>query len=137
MQQVGSPLLKACRCFSAELNLMCVDSVVKISGRMHAPLPEQQQSMESWRQDLLASPHRFSVDGRVLETSPECIAQRSTPVSSQSSCEWEQSWARGSASSTSRAGLARLVLLLTQSCLLTLMGVWEGGNGGWLLCSKG
>lgn len=92
-----SSLDEKCSCgvselYLQELNLMCVDSVVKISGRMHAPLPEQQQSMESWRQDLLASPHRFSVDGRVLETSPECIAQRSTPVSSQSSSSphgWE------------------------------------------------
>lgn len=68
---------------------------------------------------------------------PRVYRPKKHTVSSQSSCEWEQSWARGSASSTSRAGLARLVLLLTQSCLLTLMGVWEGGNGGWLLCSKG
>ncbi|XP_042720358.1 uncharacterized protein LOC122176123 isoform X3 [Lagopus leucura] len=92
-----SSLEEKCSCgvselYLQELNLTCVDSVVKISGRMHVPLPEQQQPMESWRKDLLASPHRFSVDGRELETSPECMAQRSTPVSSQSSSSlhsWE------------------------------------------------
>lgn len=83
----GSPLLKVCCCFSTGLNLTCVNSVVKVSGRVRARLPVQQQSIESWRQGLLASPHPFSVDGRVLKTSPECIAPRSTPASSQSSCE--------------------------------------------------
>ncbi|XP_042691309.1 uncharacterized protein LOC122169313 [Centrocercus urophasianus] len=92
-----SSLEEKCSCgvselYLQELNLTCVDSVVKISGRMHVPLPEQQQPVESWCKDLLASPHRFSVDGRELETSPECTAQRSTPVSSQSSSSlhsWE------------------------------------------------
>lgn len=87
LQQKGSPLLKVCCCFSTGLNLTCVNSVVKVSGRVHARQPVQQQSIESWRRGLLASPHPFSVDGRVLKTSPECIAPRSTPASSQSNCE--------------------------------------------------
>ncbi|OXB72734.1 UNVERIFIED_CONTAM: hypothetical protein H355_009915 [Colinus virginianus] len=85
-----SSLQENCSCgvselYLQELNMTCADSLVKISGQMRALWPEQKQFMESWRQDLLASPHQFSVDGRVLETSPECIAQRSTSVSSQSS----------------------------------------------------
>lgn len=88
-KQKGSPLLKVCCCFSTGLNLTCVNSVVKVSGRVRARLPVQQQSIESWRRGLLTSPHPFSVDGRVLKTSPECIAPRSTPASSQSSCESE------------------------------------------------
>lgn len=88
LQQKGSPLFKVCWCFSTGLNLTCVNSMVKVLGRVRARLPMQQQSIESWRRGLLASPHPFSVDGRVLKTSPECIAPRSTPVSSQSSCEF-------------------------------------------------
>uniref|UniRef100_A0A8B9IGK7 LTD domain-containing protein n=1 Tax=Anser cygnoides TaxID=8845 RepID=A0A8B9IGK7_ANSCY len=89
-------LEEECSCGVSELylqglNLTCVNSVVKVSGRVRARLPMQQQSIESWRRGLLASPHPFSVDGRVLKTSPECIAPRSTPVSSQSS-SFPRSW---------------------------------------------
>eukprot|EP00075_Anas_platyrhynchos_P002907 XP_005025964.2 uncharacterized protein LOC101800187 [Anas platyrhynchos] len=92
-----SSLEEECSCGVSELylqglNLTCVNSVVKVSGRVRARLPVQQQSIESWRRGLLTSPHPFSVDGRVLKTSPECIAPRSTPASSQSSSflsSWE------------------------------------------------
>lgn len=63
-------------CSSAELNLTCVGSLVKVWGQVWARQPEQQQSIETWRQGFLASPHPISVDGRVLKTSPECITPK-------------------------------------------------------------
>lgn len=49
---------------------------MKVWGQMWARQQEQQQSIETWHQGFMASPHPFSVDGRVLKTSPECIAPK-------------------------------------------------------------
>nr|XP_009937517.1 PREDICTED: uncharacterized protein LOC104333682 [Opisthocomus hoazin] len=59
-----------------DLNLMCMGSLVKVWGQVWARQLAQQRSIETWRQGFLTSPHSFSVDGRVLETSPECITPK-------------------------------------------------------------
>lgn len=66
-------------CFLAELNLTCVGSLVKVWGKVWAQQPEQEQSIKTWLQGFLASPHPFSVDGRVLKTSPECVTPKNVP----------------------------------------------------------
>ncbi|XP_014814167.1 PREDICTED: uncharacterized protein LOC106897803 isoform X2 [Calidris pugnax] len=67
-------------CFlTPKLNLKCVDSLVKVWGQVWAREPEQQQSIKTWHQGFMASPHPFSVDGRVLKTSPECVAPKNVP----------------------------------------------------------
>ncbi|KFP47207.1 hypothetical protein N323_06245, partial [Cathartes aura] len=76
-----SSLEQNCSCgvselYLQELNLTCVGSLVKVWGQVWARQPEQQQSIETWRQGFLASPHPISVDGRVLKTSPECITPK-------------------------------------------------------------
>lgn len=73
--------------FSAGLKLICVDSLVKVWGQVWARQLEQQQSIETWCQGFLASPHTFSVDDRVVKTSPECIAPGNAPSVSHSSGE--------------------------------------------------
>ena len=67
---------QTCFCFSTDLNLMCMGSLVKVWGQVWARQLAQQRSIETWRQGFLTSPHSFSVDGRVLETSPECITPK-------------------------------------------------------------
>ncbi|XP_074961961.1 uncharacterized protein LOC142062812 isoform X1 [Phalacrocorax aristotelis] len=74
-----------------ELNLTCVGSLVKVWGQVWARQPEQQQSIETWHQDFLASPHPFSVDGRVLKTSPNCVAPKNAPSVSHSNASF-QGW---------------------------------------------
>lgn len=66
---------------------MCVGSLVKVWGQMWAQHLEQQQSIETWRQGFLASSHPFSVDGRLLKTSPECITPKNAPSVSHSGGE--------------------------------------------------
>ncbi|KAM6078875.1 uncharacterized protein LJ206_008825 [Theristicus caerulescens] len=91
-----SSLEEKCSCgvselYLQELNLTCVGSLVKVWGQVWARQAEQQQSIESWRQGFLASPHPFSVDGRVLKTSPECIAPKNAPSMSRSDASF-QGW---------------------------------------------
>ncbi|XP_074014867.1 uncharacterized protein [Numenius arquata] len=72
-------------CFlTPKLNLTCMGSLVKIWGQVWAREPEQQQSIKTWRQGFMASPHPFSVDGRALKTSPECVAPKNVPSVSHS-----------------------------------------------------
>ncbi|KAF1537575.1 hypothetical protein FQV20_0013663, partial [Eudyptula albosignata] len=92
-----SSLEEKCSCgvselYLQELNLMCVGSLVKVWGQMWAQQLEQQQSIETWRQGFLASSHPFSVDGRLLKTSPECITPKNAPSVSHSGASfrgWE------------------------------------------------
>ncbi|XP_054699285.1 uncharacterized protein LOC129213385 isoform X1 [Grus americana] len=91
-----SSLEEKCSCgvselYLHELNLTCVGSLVKVWGQVWARQPEQQQSIETWHQDFLASPHPFSVDGSVLKTSPECIAPKN-PLSVSHSGASFQGW---------------------------------------------
>ncbi|XP_074697378.1 uncharacterized protein LOC141930445 isoform X1 [Strix aluco] len=92
-----SSLEEKCSCgiselYLQELNLTCTDSLVKVWGQVWARQPEQQQSIKTWHQGFLASPHPFSVDGRVLKTSPECIAPKNAPSMSQDSSASFQGW---------------------------------------------
>ncbi|KFW67243.1 hypothetical protein AS28_11608, partial [Pygoscelis adeliae] len=92
-----SSLEEKCSCgvselYLQELNLMCLGSLVKVWGQMWARQLEQQQSIETWRQGFLASSHPFSVDGRVLKTSPECVTPKNAPSVSHSGASfrgWE------------------------------------------------
>ncbi|XP_068276378.1 uncharacterized protein [Nyctibius grandis] len=91
-----SSLEENCSCgvselYLQELNLTCVDSLVKVWGQVWARQPEQQQSIEAWHQDFLANPHPFSVDGRVLKSSPECITPKNAPSVSHSIASF-QGW---------------------------------------------
>ncbi|KFV02029.1 hypothetical protein N340_11204, partial [Tauraco erythrolophus] len=91
-----SSLEEKCSCgiselYLQELNLTCVGSLVKVWGQVWARELEQQQSIKTWRQGLLASPHPFSVDGRVLETSPDCVAPKNAPSVSRSGASF-QGW---------------------------------------------
>ncbi|XP_065500927.1 uncharacterized protein LOC135994349 isoform X1 [Caloenas nicobarica] len=79
-----SSLEEKCSCgvselYLQELNLTCVGSLVKVWGQVWARQPEQQRSIETWLQGFLASPHPFSVDGRVLKNSPECVTPKNAP----------------------------------------------------------
>ncbi|KAF1460471.1 hypothetical protein FQV24_0014452, partial [Spheniscus mendiculus] len=92
-----SSLEEKCSCgvselYLQELNLTCVGSLVKVWGQMWARQLEQQQSIETWRQGFLASSHPFSVDGRLLKTSPECVTPKNAPSVSHSGASfrgWE------------------------------------------------
>lgn len=91
-----SSLEEKCSCGVSELylqglKLICVDSLVKVWGQVWARQLEQQQSIETWCQGFLASPHTFSVDDRVVKTSPECIAPGNAPSVSHSSASF-QGW---------------------------------------------
>ncbi|XP_040446634.1 uncharacterized protein LOC121086673 [Falco naumanni] len=91
-----SSLEEKCSCgvsqlYLQELNLTCVGSLVEVWGQLWARQPEQQQSIKTWHQGFLASPHPFSVDGRVLKTSPECIAPKNAPSVSHSGASF-QGW---------------------------------------------
>ncbi|XP_031981993.1 uncharacterized protein LOC116452021 isoform X1 [Corvus moneduloides] len=74
-----------------ELNLTCVGSLVKVWGQVWAQQPEQEQSIKTWLQGFLASPHPFSVDGRVLKTSPECVTPKNVPLVSHNGASF-QGW---------------------------------------------
>ncbi|XP_039416361.1 uncharacterized protein LOC104684914 isoform X2 [Corvus cornix cornix] len=74
-----------------ELNLTCVGSLVKVWGQVWAQQPEQEQSIKTWLQGFLANPHPFSVDGRVLKTSPECVAPKNVPLVSHNGASF-QGW---------------------------------------------
>ncbi|XP_064376726.1 uncharacterized protein LOC112983371 [Dromaius novaehollandiae] len=100
LKSMGKVLLTSleenCSCgvselYLQELNLTCVDSLVKVSGQVWARQPEQQQSITAWRQGFVASPHPFSVEGRVLKTSAECVTLRNAPPKPQSSSSF-QGW---------------------------------------------
>ncbi|KFZ50930.1 hypothetical protein N321_01123, partial [Antrostomus carolinensis] len=100
LESLGRVLLgsleEKCSCgvselYLQELNLTCVGSIVKVWGQVWARQSEQQQSIETWLQGFLASPHPFSVDGRVLKTSPECIAPKNAPSVSHSGASF-QGW---------------------------------------------
>nr|XP_013795383.1 PREDICTED: uncharacterized protein LOC106482364 isoform X1 [Apteryx mantelli mantelli]XP_013795384.1 PREDICTED: uncharacterized protein LOC106482364 isoform X2 [Apteryx mantelli mantelli] len=100
LKSMGKLLLNSleenCSCgisesYLQELNLTCMDSLVKVSGQVWARLPEQQQSIIAWHQSFLASPHPFSVEGRVLKTSAECVTLKNAPSTSQSSPSF-QGW---------------------------------------------
>ncbi|XP_068765233.1 uncharacterized protein [Struthio camelus] len=100
LKSMGKMLLNSleenCSCgvselYLQELNLTCVDSLLKVSGQMWARLPEEQQSIIAWRQGFLASPHPFSVEGRMLKSSAECVALKSAPSMLQSSSSF-QGW---------------------------------------------
>ncbi|KAM6249820.1 uncharacterized protein LJ264_009628 isoform 1-T2 [Porphyrio hochstetteri] len=91
-----STLEEKCSCdiselYLQELNLTCVDSLVKVWGQVWAQLPEQQQLIKTWHQDFMASPHPFAVEGRVLKTSPECVAPKNPLPKSHSSASF-QGW---------------------------------------------
>ncbi|XP_063270194.1 uncharacterized protein LOC134559406 [Prinia subflava] len=74
-----------------ELNLTCVGSLVKVWGQVWAQQPEQEQSIKTCLQGFLASSHPFSVDGRVLKTSPECVTPKNMPFTSHSGASF-QGW---------------------------------------------
>lgn len=64
--------------------MKCVGSLVKVWGQVWGVQPEQEQSIKTCLQGFLASPHPFSMDGRVLKTSPECVTSKNMPFLSHS-----------------------------------------------------
>ncbi|XP_044835055.1 uncharacterized protein LOC123343767 isoform X3 [Mauremys mutica] len=75
----------------AELNFTCTDSMLKLSGQVWAKSPEQQHLILNWHRDFAASPHPFSVDGRVLKTNKECVALDNAVSTSQNGSSF-QAW---------------------------------------------
>ncbi|CAM5087099.1 unnamed protein product [Natator depressus] len=75
----------------AELNFTCTDSMLHLSGQVWAKSPEQQHLILNWHRDFTASPHPFSVDGRVLKTNKECVAPDNAVSTSQSGSSF-QAW---------------------------------------------
>ncbi|KAG6922066.1 hypothetical protein G0U57_003950 [Chelydra serpentina] len=74
-----------------ELNFTCTDSILQLSGQVWAKSPEQQHLILNWHGDFAASPHPFSVDGRVLKTNKECVAPDNAVTTSQSGSSF-QAW---------------------------------------------
>ncbi|XP_053898659.1 uncharacterized protein LOC128844737 isoform X3 [Malaclemys terrapin pileata] len=75
----------------AELNFTCTDSMLQLSGQVWAKSPEQQHLILNWHRDFAASPHPFSVDGRVLKTNKECVTPDNAVSASQNGSSF-QAW---------------------------------------------
>ncbi|KAJ7305772.1 hypothetical protein JRQ81_010138 [Phrynocephalus forsythii] len=70
-------------CYIHELDFTCLDSVLKLSGRVSTRSQEQLELLAQWRVNFSASPNPFPVEGRLLKVNAACPSPNGTASRSE------------------------------------------------------